>query len=165
MRTEAAQKAKWEKHYATVMNKFWERLDMSGGPDACWPWMGKTRRRGYGVVIFKGKALQTHRVALARSMEGHPDMMACHRCDNPPCCNPSHLFWGTAKDNAEDCWAKGRYRGKPRKMDYSEVSRMRAEGASYQQIADVFGVNQATVGKALKRQALLRASAAEGVGE
>lgn len=85
------------------------------GPDECWPWMGGTNGVGYGVLrIHKKMRLATH---VSLEVAGRPrpseEHQACHHCDNPPCTNPVHLFWGTRSDNARDCLAKGR-RPKPK---------------------------------------------------
>lgn len=153
MTTEAATKARWAKYYADPMAKFWERVDRSGGPDACWPWTGAKKRRGYGFVMHRGKAFGAHRLALAGGFSSLPDrsVLACHRCDNPPCCNPAHLFWGTNTDNRRDAVSKGRANGAPRKIDLSQLLKLRAEGRSYSQLAAFFQVNQSSIGKALLR--------------
>ena len=89
---------------------FWSRVDRSGGPDACWPWMGEQSARGYGRFRINGSAFQATRIALALTL-GSLDVaqMACHRCDNPPCCNPGHLFPGTTLENKTDSVRKGRH--------------------------------------------------------
>lgn len=157
MSNEAALKARWSAYYATAMDRFWCRVDQSGGPEACWPWTGCVKPGGYGFIMHKRRARLTHRVALSGSLDEQPDMMACHRCDNPICCNPAHLFWGTARDNSDDCCAKGRKRGAPRVIDVGELLRRRERGDSYSVLAEFFGVNQASIGKALKRHTILRA--------
>lgn len=89
----------------TVEQRFWAKVDTSGGAFACWPWTGATNGR-YGSFDHTG----AHRFALQLAL-GRPiaaGMFACHRCDNPPCCNPSHLFEGTHQDNVDDRNAKGR---------------------------------------------------------
>lgn len=89
--------------------KFWNRVDKSGGPEACWPWTGYRCRRGYGQVSMGGRVRKAHRVALEVSGVAVPtNAEACHRCDNPSCCNPAHLFVGTRSDNMRDMVAKGR---------------------------------------------------------
>lgn len=90
-----------------------QRVDRTGGPDACWPYMGSRTTAGYGS-IGKGSAitLYTHRLALSRKLgrDLTQGEVACHTCDNPPCCNPAHLFVGSAADNRADAVAKGRLR-------------------------------------------------------
>lgn len=88
---------------------FWRRVEIKG-EDECWPWrMGKTTR-GYGVVWFAGRKYKTHRLALQLTLgrELNADELACHRCDNPPCCNPAHIYAGTPKQNTADCLARNR---------------------------------------------------------
>lgn len=85
----------------------WGRVDKSGGPEACWPWTG-ARHKGYGMIGIARKKHGTHRVAYALATGDPGDLHVCHACDNPPCCNPAHLFLGTHQDNMRDLVAKGR---------------------------------------------------------
>lgn len=64
---------------------------------------------GYGNILHRGKVMLTHRVAyeLAHGVELE-GMVVCHKCDNPPCINPEHLFLGTHADNVHDKMEKGR---------------------------------------------------------
>lgn len=90
---------------------FWSRVDKSGGPDACWPFTGSRNEDGYGTQQWEGKVHKASRLALLFTegeSEGRP--FSCHKCDNPPCCNPKHLYWGTPSDNMKDAWARGRKR-------------------------------------------------------
>lgn len=92
---------------------FWSKVDKSGGPDACWPWKGAERGKGYGMVKVAGKPRHAHRVALEYKL-GRPiaeGLMACHtrNCTTRLCCNPAHLYEGTAKQNAADTTAMGRH--------------------------------------------------------
>lgn len=76
----------------------------------CWIWLGTVDGKGYGVTA--GKKRYGHQIASRYSYDaykGSPDgMQVCHKCDNPPCVNPDHLFLGTAKDNYDDMVRKGR---------------------------------------------------------
>lgn len=82
------------------------RIDKSGGLDSCWVWTGPKYPRGYGCC-GRGYA---HRVAYERAVGTIPEgQFVCHRCDNRLCCNPAHLFLGTARDNTQDMIAKGRH--------------------------------------------------------
>lgn len=86
---------------------FWDKIDTSGGQNSCWEWTAARTRYGYGQ--FRG--MRAHRLAHALKHGSDPKgLHICHSCDNPPCCNPSHLFAGTAKDNVDDRNRKGRGR-------------------------------------------------------
>lgn len=94
-----------------VEGRFWPRLDQSGGPEACWPWTGSRTRTGYGKCSVDGRHVAAHRLAWQLTNGPIPDgLHVLHRCDNPPCCNPGHLFLGTHTDNVRDMLAKGRGR-------------------------------------------------------
>ena len=80
-----------------------------GGSSGCWVWTGKISRR-YGVVSMDDRPERVHR-AIWR-LENGPipqGLFVCHRCDNPLCCNPAHLFLGTHLENVTDCVAKRRH--------------------------------------------------------
>lgn len=89
--------------------RFWAKVDRSGGPEACWPWTGARAWNGYGQFGDGGQIHIASRVAWELSCgpiaEG---LHVLHRCDNPPCVNPAHLFLGTHSDNMRDMVAKGR---------------------------------------------------------
>lgn len=92
---------------------FWSRVDVRS-PGECWPWRGAVNSEGYGAHKIAGVQVRAHRIAwdLAHPEEPIPDdVLACHHCDNPRCCNPTHLFPGAAADNTRDMLQKGRAGG------------------------------------------------------
>lgn len=88
------------------MKQLWDRVDKTKD---CWVWQGPVTKRGYGRVYAIGKTWRAHRLAYHIIFGDIPKgMLVCHSCDNPPCCNPEHLFLGTNKDNSEDMVNKNR---------------------------------------------------------
>lgn len=94
---------------ASVIARFWRKVDRSGGPNACWPWKAGTHHFGHGAFRIHKTQVQAHRVAYAL-IEGpvRDDIDVLHTCDNPPCCNPAHLYLGTQADNNRDRTVRGR---------------------------------------------------------
>lgn len=89
------------------MKRFWDKvLKVENG---CWEWQAARDKDGYGKFGQNRKDLRAHRVAYKLMVDEIPDgVHVLHRCDNPPCCNPDHLFLGTNTDNMRDKMAKGR---------------------------------------------------------
>jgi hypothetical protein len=92
--------------------RFWQKVDKSAGPDACWVWTSTKFSSGYGAFKVDDLERQSHRVsyeyAHGVSLLGRDADHILHSCDNPPCVNPAHLRLGTNADNIADCIAKGR---------------------------------------------------------
>lgn len=117
---------------------------------ACWEWTGSKDRDGYGVLTIGRKQFRANRVSYSE-FKGSPEgMLVCHRCDNPSCINPEHLFLGSARENTQDMINKGRKniaRGERHPFtkilpaDRPHILAMRKDGASLKAIAAEYGVS------------------------
>jgi hypothetical protein len=93
--------------YDEAKTAFWEKVDKT---DTCWNWNAATwGNNQYGCARWGGRCINAHRVSWSLTHGEIPkDLKVLHRCDNPLCVNPDHLFLGTQKDNCQDAKAKGR---------------------------------------------------------
>lgn len=162
-----------------MADRFWAKVAMPAGPDACWEWTGWRDRAGYGRFSVEGRPRLAHRVSV--QLAGRPipaGLVVLHRCDNPPCVRPDHLVVGTLADNNRDCAAKGRHgafvptpprgadwaaahprilrgeeirQAKLREDDVRQIRAMRRAGQTLREIGDRFGVSQATVHRVVHR--------------
>ena len=128
--------------------------------DGCWEWIGGKAPGGYGVfqvgTFAEPKVVRAHRWSYEHFVGPLPaGMHACHKCDFPSCCNPEHLFPGTAKDNAQDAARKGR-NGAPKKLTPDQVDDIRRRyaigGVIMRELADEYGVSKNTVMHAIRGQ-------------
>lgn len=160
----------------TKEQRFWEKIKVPKSKGACWSWLGYRDHYGYGIILWDGKNRKAHRIAYGLMVGPVPkNLLVCHHCDNPQCCNPEHLFLGTNKENQDDCTNKGRrhlpvclkngrfprYVGRPvgietwiAQLDDSKVREIRALYStgewSWRSLAKKYGVVKSTIGILLK---------------
>lgn len=94
----------------SLKKRFWAKV-LIGTKDECWPWIAKAAHPfGYGrMTAGRGVHLKAHRVSYTLANGEIPQGLGVlHKCDNPKCINPDHLFLGTQQDNMKDCISKGR---------------------------------------------------------
>lgn len=144
------------------VDQFWESVNRTD--DGCWEWQRSRLPKGYGHGRFGRRHIYAHRIAweLANGQAVPDGLCVLHRCDNPPCCNPEHLFVGTHLDNAQDRDRKGRKAPVPKGEAHGlhkltdhgvrEIRALRAAGVPFQRIADQFGVHERTVIKVVRNE-------------
>lgn len=146
-----------EQSIRTARHRFWSNVSI-GGPDDCWAWTaGRTARKAkfqYGTFNVGGKTIKAHRISYAFSncIPVPPrHIFVLHRCDNPICVNPNHLFLGTHADNMKDMISKGRARGAvgtgnaAAKLTEQQVREIRASTQIYKVISEQYGISDSMI--------------------
>jgi hypothetical protein len=135
-------------HGLSLEDRFWAYVDKSGD---CWEWTGYRDTNGYGRLNVKNRPLLAHRLSWEFSRgKITPKEYVCHRCDNPRCVNPDHLFIGDQQDNMDDKMAKGRHNygvslGEKHgcaKLNSDQVLAIRAATGTISEIARRFGMSR-----------------------
>jgi hypothetical protein len=138
----------------TLAEKF-ENKVIRKGEDECWGWKGKLWK-GYGRMRMNFKELTASRVSYELFVGPIPEgMHVLHKCDNPECTNPRHLFLGTHEDNMNDMARKKR-NAAGKKYGYDkvlEVKRLLETGMSYTQVSKVAGMSAIHIARISKGQA------------
>ncbi len=138
------------------VDRFWKHV-IKGNDDECWEWQGATIGMGYGY--FRGRYEcneYTHRFSWEIEHGPIPQgLCVCHKCDNPTCVNPKHLFLGTIGDNNRDMYAKGRanpyrftYQDRLKsnsKLSESQVREIKKMPGTNKKAAFLFNVSESTI--------------------
>lgn len=130
------------------IKNFWSKVDVRG-PNDCWPWLGGTDRRGYGLVSLNNKSYRAPRITilLQTGEMPDPDLDACHCCDNPICVNPGHVSGCTRSQNMQDAARRGRIRSQKQKLTEAQVEAIRRDRRTQKVIAQEYGLDPSTVSK------------------
>ena len=123
--------------------------------DACWPWLGASDPCGYGQMCVNGRIERAHRLAwLLSNGEIEENLRVLHRCDNPPCVNPAHLFLGTQLENVRDCITKKRNNygercgsAKLSEPDVRAIRELVSSGHRQSDLAKRFGVSHQQISR------------------
>lgn len=157
----------------TDVEKFWSRVAI-GSPDECWLWQGWRNPKGYGYVDFMRELgskrrikFGAHRVSafLIHGNAPADKPHTCHICDNPPCCNYDHLFYGSKVDNMRDAAAKERLAFQCKEdslalisgvlnyqsqLTVDDVLAIRKSGLSQKETGVLYGLSQASISRIMR---------------
>lgn len=131
----------------TLSERFWSKVSVGEAGD-CWLFRGAKHPFGYGKFSINGKMETAHRVAMRLMGNEIAGRFVCHHCDNPPCCNPAHLYVGNAATNHADRVRRKRSRNGNTiltEVDVAEILSLRESGLFCRQIAERFGVKTVTI--------------------
>lgn len=133
--------------------RFWSKVDICE-PDECWEWQACEVGRGYGGFQIHYKLWRAHRVAWILTYGPIPKgLFVLHKCDNPGCCNPYHLFLGTQTDNMADAAKKGRLNTKLTKETILKIRELYATGKWTQEdLAIKFKTGTAYISDIIRRK-------------
>jgi Zinc-binding loop region of homing endonuclease len=148
-----------------VPKTLWDKVDVKA-VDQCWPWLGWKNEQGYGRFEIDGKAYYAHRaifqlanpgtISLAAPFDRFAAGFLRHSCDNPSCCNPSHLIIGTHAENMRDMAERKRQkwchvpstespRAKLTAHDVQQIRKQKREGATLNALAMLYDVHRSTI--------------------
>ncbi len=146
-------------NYTTRQIKgFWEGINILD-KNSCWEWKRSVNKDGYGRTGVAGQDLIAHRVAYFLHYNENPmQLVVCHKCDNPICCNPHHLFLGTNKENTLDMVSKGRnqigenhIRAKITEEEVSKIKELYLTGNYHHpDLAKLFSISKRQIGRILR---------------
>ena len=150
--------------WRSVPDRFWAKVLRGPG---CWEWTGNRSYQNYGRLLIVGTMRKAfaHRVSWEIHHGPIPDgMFVCHRCDNPPCVRPDHLFLGTHQDNMDDRTAKGRHvavsmpgeTNPSAKLSLEQVREIRRTATrrrgEQMAMARAYGVSGVLIGKVIRQE-------------
>ena len=154
-------KGVYTRRVAPIIDRYWKQVKRKRG---CWNWAGTKHTDGYGTIHVRRRTEGTHIVLYAHrvSWEIHygpipKGLFVLHKCDNPPCSNPKHLFLGTNLDNMRDCSRKGRQNGIAKslpgvkngnaKLTWEGVRDIRSSNESGTKLAIKYNVTKSAISK------------------
>ena len=140
--------------------RFWKKVNFFG-ENGCWEWIACVDTNGFGMIFIDGGPRAAHRISwevfngeIPKGYSYH-GLCVCHKCDNPRCVNPDHLFLGTHTDNMKDMVKKGRSanhdgekngRSKLTRENVLKIRELHATGNyTYKNLASIYGVDYSTI--------------------
>lgn len=147
-----------------LIERFWIKVDTSGGPDACWLWTAAKHEHGYGLMRpdgqRNGSCARAHRVSAAIAGMDIAGKKVRHTCDTPACVNPAHLLVGTQAENLQDMRDRNRAvlvgsthpNSKLTETDVGQILWFLEKDIKHKLIAEAFGVSRPTITLIANRQ-------------
>lgn len=141
------------------MQRFWDKVNKNT-ENGCWEWTASlTKIGGYGRFKHNRKIIRAHRLSYELNYGKFDEtLFVCHKCDNPKCVNPDHLFLGTSQDNMDDMIKKGRNsNGNPigenngnsrlSENNILNIKKLIKKGLSNKKIADMYNVSDSMISR------------------
>lgn len=137
---------------ASIEKRFWSKVKVVD--NSCWEWQGSKDRDEYGQAFHDQKFIAAHRLSWLVHKGNLPNLFVCHKCDNPSCVNPDHLFLGTNSDNMLDMVKKGRApnrkgsnhgMAKLNEDKVKEIKRLLSNGSTMYAVAKAYNVTFGTI--------------------
>lgn len=143
-----------------LSKRFWDKVQKGESPDACWEWTAYCDDDGYGRISVEGKPEGAHRVSyMLHNDDFDPELVVCHKCDNPPCVRPDHLFQETTQKNNLDKELKNRQtrgirNGTAKLNDQAirDIRKMWEKGMTQTDIAEIWDVSQVTISNIVRKK-------------
>lgn len=135
----------------TLEERFFSKINKI--ENGCWEWNGAKNEQGYGKLGIDYKVYSAHRVSYELHYKKIPNnVFVCHKCDNPSCCNPKHLFLGTHKQNMFDRNSKNRQLkgiqmplAKLSEEDVIEIKNLLLSGMKQKDIAQKYNIHSSII--------------------
>lgn len=146
--------------FHSLEKRYWDNVDQKSDNE-CWEWKAAKTKAGYGIIYYDKKNRFAHRLSLEFQGINIPEKMyVCHKCDNPPCVNPNHLYVGTPYQNSQDKVNRNRhpkgdrhYNYKLSENDVLEIRKLFLNGVFQSDIARLFNINASYVSDIINNKA------------
>ena len=140
----------------------WKYIN-KGREDSCWECNHCPDKDGYGRMCIDYKTIKCHRLVYELTFGPIPDgLFVLHKCNNPKCCNPNHLYIGTAKENNNQCLGEGRFisslgerngQSKLTAQNIIDIKKLYSSGEYYQKdLGKIFGVKISQISRIINKK-------------